>query len=88
EELELIGEARGMGAMLGMELVEDRDSRTPATAAAQTVAKECRANGVIVLAQGRYGNVIRTLVPLTMKDDVLERGLDVLGDSLKKVAGA
>ncbi len=87
EELEMIGEVRGKGAMLGLELVEDRKSRTPAVQAAQAVARECRANGVIVLPQGRYGNVVRTLIPLTMKDDVLERGLEVLGDSLKSVAG-
>jgi 4-aminobutyrate aminotransferase/(S)-3-amino-2-methylpropionate transaminase len=86
EELELIGEVRGTGAMLGLELVEDRESRTPAVKAAQAVAKECRSNGVVVLPQGRYGNVIRTLIPLTIKDDVLERGLEVLGESLKNAS--
>jgi 4-aminobutyrate aminotransferase/(S)-3-amino-2-methylpropionate transaminase len=72
----LLGEARGLGPMLALELTEP----TPDLAKAITTA--ARERGLVLLSCGIYGNVIRILVPLTIDDALLERGLDLLEESL------
>jgi len=72
----LVGEVRGLGAMLALELRE----QTPAAAAATTAAAFQK--GLILLSCGLYGNVIRLLPPLTATDEELERGLDLLEEAL------
>ncbi|TML94992.1 MAG: aspartate aminotransferase family protein [Actinobacteria bacterium] len=72
----LVGEARGLGPMLALELTEP----TPDLAKAITTA--ARERGLVLLSCGIYGNVIRILVPLTIDDALLERGLDLLEESL------
>ena len=69
------GEVRGLGAMLAVELPE----KTPARAARITGA--ARERGLVLLSAGMYGNVIRILVPLTIDDDLLERGLRLLEEA-------
>jgi 4-aminobutyrate aminotransferase / (S)-3-amino-2-methylpropionate transaminase / 5-aminovalerate transaminase len=71
-----IGEVRGLGPMLALELTEP----TPGLAKAVTTAAHDR--GLVLLSCGIYGNVIRILVPLTIDDALLERGLDLLEESL------
>jgi 4-aminobutyrate aminotransferase / (S)-3-amino-2-methylpropionate transaminase / 5-aminovalerate transaminase len=71
-----IGEVRGLGAMLALELAE----RSPDHARAITVA--AREQGLLLLSCGLYGNVIRLLPPLTATDDELDRGLAILERSL------
>jgi len=71
-----IGEVRGLGPMLALELTEP----TPDLAKAVTAA--ARDRGLVLLSCGIYGNVIRILVPLTIDDPLLERGLDLLEESL------
>jgi 4-aminobutyrate aminotransferase / (S)-3-amino-2-methylpropionate transaminase / 5-aminovalerate transaminase len=71
-----IGEVRGLGPMLALELTEP----TPDLAKAVTSAAHDR--GLVLLSCGIYGNVIRILVPLTIDDALLERGLDLLEESL------
>ncbi len=73
----VIGDVRGRGAMLAVELVE-AGSKTPNPAAAQAVAKACHAEGLVVLTCGTYGNVLRFLPPLVMPDHLLEEGLGLL----------
>jgi 4-aminobutyrate aminotransferase len=73
---EAIGEVRGLGAMLALELAE----RSPDRARAITVA--ARKQGLLLLSCGLYGNVIRLLPPLTATDDELERGLAILEQAL------
>jgi 4-aminobutyrate aminotransferase/(S)-3-amino-2-methylpropionate transaminase len=82
----LIGDVRGRGAMNAMELVSDRSTKTPADTATAQVTKRCLEQGVIVLAAGTYGNVIRLLPPLTIEDALLEDGLDVLEEALAQVS--
>jgi 4-aminobutyrate aminotransferase/(S)-3-amino-2-methylpropionate transaminase len=72
----LLGEVRGLGSMLAVELAEP----TPDLAKAVTTA--ARERGLVLLSCGIYGNVIRILVPLTIDDALLERGLDLLEESL------
>jgi 4-aminobutyrate aminotransferase len=71
-----VGEVRGLGPMLALELTEP----TPELAKAVTTA--ARERGLVLLSCGIYGNVIRILVPLTIDDALLERGLDLLEESL------
>src|SRR5438445_3945388 len=83
---ELVGDVRVMGAMAGMELVRDRKTKEPAdTETAQLMAK-ARERGLILLRAGIHHNVIRTLMPLTIPDDQLDEGLDIIGEALADVA--
>jgi 4-aminobutyrate aminotransferase len=79
---DLVGEARGLGPMLALELTE----QTPDLASAVTGA--ARDRGLVLLSCGIYGNVIRILVPLSISDEDLERGLDLLGESLGDAGAA
>ncbi|HET6777676.1 MAG TPA: 4-aminobutyrate--2-oxoglutarate transaminase [Gemmatimonadales bacterium] len=81
-----IGDVRGLGAMIGMELVRHPASRTPdktLTADLQTAALQ---RGVILLSAGTYGNVIRVLAPLNTSAEILDEGLDAVEDALEAVA--
>jgi 4-aminobutyrate aminotransferase/(S)-3-amino-2-methylpropionate transaminase len=73
----VIGDVRGRGAMVALELVEP-GTRTPDPATAQRVAKACHAAGLLVLTAGTYGNVLRLLPPLVIPDHLLAEGLDIL----------
>jgi 4-aminobutyrate aminotransferase/(S)-3-amino-2-methylpropionate transaminase len=75
-----IGDVRGRGAMIAVELVQP-DSTEPDPAATAAVAKACHAAGVVVLTAGTYGNVLRFLPPLTMPEHLLVEALDVIEDA-------
>lgn len=76
-----IGDVRGHGAMIAAEFVDPATGEPDATLTA-AVAKACIAQGVIVLTCGTYGNVIRFLPPLSIPDDLLHEGLDVVAGAL------
>ncbi len=78
----VVGDVRGRGAMLAVELVTP-GSVAPNAAAAKAVAAACLQEGVIVLTCGTYGNVIRLLPPLTIGDELLLDALDVLEAALR-----
>ena len=82
---EIIGEVRGKGPMLAMELVEDRESKKPATDKAKALVARCFEKGLVLLNCGSQGNIIRTLMPLVITDAQLERGLGILEESLDAV---
>jgi len=73
-----IGDIRGLGAMMAVELVTDRISKDPDKDRCNRVQAEALKRGLLVLTAGTYGNVIRVLVPLTVDDVTLEEGLAVL----------
>lgn len=83
---ELVGDVRGIGLMLGIELVSDRETKTPASSAAGMVRRICREQGVLVGVGGPMGNVVRLQPPLMIPDADLARALDVLDDALAAVA--
>ncbi len=85
DEVPIVAEARGRGAMLAIELVHPGGIR-PNPEAARAVAAHCHAAGVLVLVCGTYGNVIRLLPPLVIADDLLEDALGVLEDGVRVVA--
>ena len=76
--LEVIGDVRGRGAMVGIELVTNRTTKQPAKEATSAVLRSCLEQGVIVLKAGTYDNVVRLLPPLIIDDPTLDEGLDVL----------
>jgi 4-aminobutyrate aminotransferase/(S)-3-amino-2-methylpropionate transaminase len=81
----LVGQIRRLGAMVGVELVRDRQTREPATKEAAEFVKMACKRGVIVISAGTYGNVIRFLPPLVISDAELDEGLDVLEQCLREI---
>jgi 4-aminobutyrate aminotransferase / (S)-3-amino-2-methylpropionate transaminase / 5-aminovalerate transaminase len=77
ERFPAIGDIRGRGAMIAVELVRPGTDE-PDAALTAAVAKACHAEGVVVLTAGTYGNVLRFLPPLVIGEDLLTEGLDVL----------
>ena len=77
-----VGEVRGLGPMLALELVEDVRSKRPDGDRARRVTARARELGLILLACGLEGNVIRILVPLVVEDEDLDRGLEILEEAL------
>jgi 4-aminobutyrate aminotransferase/(S)-3-amino-2-methylpropionate transaminase len=77
-----VGDVRGLGAMIAIELVEDPAERTPAQELAQRVVQRAQQQGLIVQRIGTYDNVIRLLPPLTISESLLEDALEVLTESL------
>lgn len=77
-----IGDVRGLGAMLAMELVADRSTKEPAPELARAVIAAALERGLILLKAGVYGNCIRVLCPLTIEEGVLDEALDAWEDAL------
>ncbi|GAA2737554.1 4-aminobutyrate--2-oxoglutarate transaminase [Pedococcus aerophilus] len=74
----VIGDIRGRGAMLAVELVSDLDKKTPDADLTGRINKACHAEGLVTLTCGTFGNVFRFLPPLSSGDDLLSEGLDIL----------
>ncbi|MFG2864612.1 4-aminobutyrate--2-oxoglutarate transaminase [Streptomyces sioyaensis] len=77
EKYDIIGEVRGRGAMIAIELVKS-GSKEPNPEATAALAKACHQEGLLVLTTGTYGNVLRFLPPLVIGEDLLGEGLDIL----------
>jgi 4-aminobutyrate aminotransferase/(S)-3-amino-2-methylpropionate transaminase len=82
-----IGDVRGLGAMVGMELVTDRASRTPDKALTGRLLAAALERGLLLLSAGTYGNTIRFLAPLTADDALIDEGLDVMEAALDAAVG-
>jgi 4-aminobutyrate aminotransferase/(S)-3-amino-2-methylpropionate transaminase len=81
-----VGDVRGIGPMLALELVTDRETKEPAAELTTRTTAAARERGLILLSCGTLGNVIRILVPLVISDDDLARGLEILEESLVDAA--
>jgi 4-aminobutyrate aminotransferase / (S)-3-amino-2-methylpropionate transaminase / 5-aminovalerate transaminase len=82
-ELRIVGEVRGLGPMVGIELVVDPETKEPHKLATSAVVKRCHENGVLILKAGTYDNVVRLLAPFVISEEDLHDGLDVLVDALR-----
>ena len=80
-----IGEVRGRGAMVAIELVK-AGTKDPNPELMGKVIKYCQSKGVLILTAGSYGNVIRFLPPLVITDELLKDGLSVLAEAFDVVA--
>jgi len=85
---ELVGDVRGQGPMLALELVRDRETKVPAAEETKKLVRRCHEKGLVLIACGQYGNVIRTLMPLVITDEQLERGLAILEEALAELSPA
>jgi len=85
ERCQAVGEVRGLGAMMAMELLEDGDPERPAGLLAREVTEACLQEGVLVITAGPAGNVIRILSPLVITDQELDRGLSVIEDAVMRL---
>lgn len=82
KKFEIVGDVRGKGPMLALELVRDRVTKKPAADEAKALVKFCYEKGLVILSCGNFGNVIRTLMPLVITDEQLERGLAIMEEGL------
>ena len=80
-----IGDVRGLGAMIGMELVVDRATKEPDKALTARLITSALERGVILLSSGTYGNTVRVLAPLTTDEAIIEEGLDAVEQALEAI---
>ncbi len=85
QQYPLLTDIRGLGAMIAVELCEDGDPHRPASAQVAAIVTKAREKGLILLSCGVYGNVLRVLVPLTVSDEQLDRGLAIIGECLAEL---
>ncbi|WP_327432098.1 4-aminobutyrate--2-oxoglutarate transaminase [Streptomyces sp. NBC_01236] len=85
EKFDIIGDVRGRGAMIAIELVKDRDTKEPNAEAAGALAKACHQEGLLVLTCGTYGNVLRFLPPLVIGENLLNEGLDIIEQAFARI---
>lgn len=81
-----VGEVRGLGMMIGIELVRDRESRAPAPELAGRVVVETLRRGVLTLGGGIHGNVLSLSPPFVITDEQVDAALSILGDVLEGIA--
>jgi 4-aminobutyrate aminotransferase/(S)-3-amino-2-methylpropionate transaminase len=81
DKYEVIGDVRGLGPMMAIELVKDRDKKEPAPEACAAVVQQAFAKGLNIISCGQYGNVIRTMMPLVITDSQLEKGMAILDEA-------
>ena len=79
----LLGDVRGLGAMIGLEFVKDPVTKAPNGDLVSALVQECARHGLLIENAGRWGQVVRFLSPLTITDRQLHCGLDILENTLK-----
>lgn len=84
-QFEPIGDVRGLGAMVAMELVKDRKTKEPDPDLTKAVTQKAAEKGLILISCGVYGNVIRYLVPLTAPPHLIDEGLDIVESCLAEL---
>jgi len=81
----VIGDVRGLGAMCALELVKNRETKEPAQELAERFTQLALQNGLITITAGTFGNVIRTLMPLMITDNELDKGLKIIERTLGEI---
>lgn len=84
DKYEVIGDVRGLGGMIGIEFVTDKESKTPNGEIVSKIVKNAVEKGLMLENSGTYGQVIRFLAPLVMTDEQLKAGLEIFEESIKK----
>jgi len=88
EHFACIGDVRGLGGMVAMELVKDRTSKEPNSQLASDILAAAHHRGLVLIKAGMYDNVLRVLVPLCVTDEQLQRGLDIFEEAFITAASA
>ena len=85
ERYEVVGDVRGLGAMVGMELVTDRKTKEPATTLTKQLINLCREKGLLMISAGTHSNIIRPLMPLVITDQQLDKGLSIIKECMDEL---
>lgn len=88
EQYAIVGEVRGLGGMMAMELVKDRTTKEPDSRAASDILTAAHHRGLVLIKAGMYDNVLRVLVPLNVTDEQLNEGLTIFEEAFAAVASA
>ena len=83
---EVVGDVRGLGAMIGIEFVKDKKTKEPAAEFVSLLIKECADHGLLIESAGTYGNVIRFLAPLVITDAQLNAGFDIMEKAIQRLS--
>lgn len=86
EELPVIGDIRGLGAMIGIEFVKDPVTKEPNTELVKKLVQYCANHGLLIENAGTYLNVVRFLAPLVITDEQLEAGMKILEDGIRELS--
>jgi 4-aminobutyrate aminotransferase-like enzyme len=86
KESDLIGDVRGTGLMIGVELVRDRGTKEPASSEAAAVKRHCRERGVLIGVGGTFGNVVRVQPPLVIGEEDLDRAIGIIEEAVTSLA--
>ncbi len=85
EEVPQIGEVRGKGLFIGIELVRDRKTKEPYPELLQALQRRCFEKGLLIWSAGRYGNVVRIMPPLVLTEELAMKGLEIFAQSLREL---
>ena len=88
EKFPFIGDVRGLGGMVAMELIKDRTTKEPDAHAASDILAAAHHRGLVLIKAGMYDNVVRVLMPLCVTDEQLKQGLDIFEEAVATVAEA
>jgi len=88
DQFSIVGDVRGLGGMVAMELVKDRTTKEPDAHAASDILAAAHHRGLVLIKAGMYDNVLRVLVPLCITDAQLKEGLDIFEEAFATVASA
>ncbi len=88
ESTPCIGDVRGLGPMVAIELFKDKERRNPDPETTAAIVARAADRGLILLSCGVYGNVIRILVPITASEAIVDEGLDILENAMESLAVA
>ena len=82
---DIVGDVRGRGLMLGMEIVENKETKKPSDKLAAKVREECFKRGVLIEIGGHYNNVVRFLPPLIITKELVEIGVEIIKEAVINV---
>lgn len=82
EKYGVLGNIRGLGAMIGLEFVKDMETKEPNGALVSAMVQACVQRGLMIEPAGRWGQVVRFLAPLVITDEQLEKGMDIFEEAL------
>lgn len=85
DKFDVVSDVRGLGAMLAIELSKNNDPKKPDAELAANLIKVCEQKGLIIISAGTFGNCIRILSPLTISENLLNKGLDILEEALSEL---
>ena len=84
DKYDVIGDVRGLGAMIGIEFVTDRETKEPSTKLVADIVRNAMQKGLLLESCGFASNTIRFLAPLTMTDEQMEKGLEIFEEAIKE----